>query len=555
MPRIIGRKDVHHLYSPKSRRQEFSRADWRFLIHASANIARAFAVIHNTGCVIGDVNQGGVLIAQDATVRLIDCDSFQLVSGGRKFLCEVGVETFTPPELQGRSFAGVVRTANHDNFGLAVMIFLMLFMGRHPFSGRYLGSAEMPLSKAIREYRFAYSIRPQLTQMQRPPGTPPLPIVGTELGVMFERAFEREGSLGNRPGASDWAIALDALEKRQKQCSANPAHWHLAGLLNCPWCAMEGASNVSLFPIIMPPDLGSGFNFDAFWNDVESVVSPGPPPQLDFAKISPSKMALTVGRASKKKPVAGLAAVAIFFTVLFAMPQFWPLALVGGLLTFFGIRRIIDRPEEFEKIRIRKDKATSTWAVAQQAWGAQSSAEPFEEKRRNLDRLRREWDGIPSVRNQRLQKLRIDQRRLQLERFLDRFEIDKAKISGIGAGRKQTLESFGIETAADITVAKIDAVPGFGPALRKSLLDWRNSIEGRFRFDPRQTVDPRDIARVEQEVLAERRRIQVELTKALAELRQVRGQIFARRVQLKSQVEAAQKEYLQALADFQAARF
>src|SRR5262249_14978672 len=54
MPKITGRKDIHHLYSPKSRRVDFQRADWRFLMRASANTARAFAVVHETGCIIGD---------------------------------------------------------------------------------------------------------------------------------------------------------------------------------------------------------------------------------------------------------------------------------------------------------------------------------------------------------------------------------------------------------------------------------------------------------------------------------------------------------------------
>jgi len=31
MPKVTGHKDIHHLYSPKSRRAEFAGADWRFL--------------------------------------------------------------------------------------------------------------------------------------------------------------------------------------------------------------------------------------------------------------------------------------------------------------------------------------------------------------------------------------------------------------------------------------------------------------------------------------------------------------------------------------------
>jgi DNA-binding helix-hairpin-helix protein with protein kinase domain len=118
MPRVDGHKDIHNLYSPRSRKAEFPAADWRFLIRSAANTARAFAAIHETGCVIGDVNHGGVCVSDKATVRLIDCDSFQVSVGARRYLCEVGVPTFTPPELQGKRFRGVVRTPNHDNFGL-----------------------------------------------------------------------------------------------------------------------------------------------------------------------------------------------------------------------------------------------------------------------------------------------------------------------------------------------------------------------------------------------------------------------------------------------------
>jgi DNA-binding helix-hairpin-helix protein with protein kinase domain len=160
MPKVANRKDIHKLYSPKSRRDEFKRADWRFLIRAAVNTTKAFGAVHSTGCVIGDVNEGSILVAQDATVRLIDCYSFQVISNGQRFACEVGVETFTPPELQGRNLREVTRTTNHDNFGLAIMVFLLLFMGRHPFAGRFLGKGEMPIAKAISELRSAAKILP-----------------------------------------------------------------------------------------------------------------------------------------------------------------------------------------------------------------------------------------------------------------------------------------------------------------------------------------------------------------------------------------------------------
>jgi DNA-binding helix-hairpin-helix protein with protein kinase domain len=250
MPKIADCRDIHHLYSPKGRRTVFLRADWRFLIRAATNMARAFRVVHEAGYIIGDVNHGSILVGQDATVRLIDCDSFQVTSGERCFLCEVGVETFTPPELQEKDFSRAVRTAHHDNFGLAVMVFLMLFMGRHPFAGRYLAEGEMPISQAIRECRFPYGSQHRLVQMEPPPGTPPLSIVGDSVARLFERAFAREALQQGRPDAATWASSLETLEKSTKQCAAHPSHWYLKDLQSCPWGRMEAQTGVSLFPWI-----------------------------------------------------------------------------------------------------------------------------------------------------------------------------------------------------------------------------------------------------------------------------------------------------------------
>ena len=137
MRRVSSREDAHELYSPKSRRRAFPDADFRFIVRAAANVARAFAQLHSLGHVIGDVNHGNALVGRDATVMLIDCDSFQVKDGEASFTCDVGVPLFTPPELQGRNFRGLTRSADHDAFGLAVLLFHFLYMGRHPFAGLY----------------------------------------------------------------------------------------------------------------------------------------------------------------------------------------------------------------------------------------------------------------------------------------------------------------------------------------------------------------------------------------------------------------------------------
>ena len=151
MPKITGHKQAIRVFSPKLRLQESQTINWQFLIRSAANAAGAFKAIHESGHVIGDVNDGNLLFSEKATVRLIDCDSYQITLNGSHWPCEVGTPPYQPPELQNiRSYRQEVRTSNHDCFGLAVIIFQILFMGQHPFAGRFLGTEQMPMERRIK---------------------------------------------------------------------------------------------------------------------------------------------------------------------------------------------------------------------------------------------------------------------------------------------------------------------------------------------------------------------------------------------------------------------
>jgi DNA-binding helix-hairpin-helix protein with protein kinase domain len=171
MRRVGGHHPVHNLYSPTSRKTAFPTASFRFLLRTALNISSSIASVHRAGCIVGDINHSGILIANNATATLIDCDSFQVQAAGQTFPCTVGVPEFTPPELQGKRLDQVLRTPNHDYFGLAILIFNLLFMGRHPFARRFLGRGEMPMEMAISQYRFAYSSRQRETRMGPPPAS------------------------------------------------------------------------------------------------------------------------------------------------------------------------------------------------------------------------------------------------------------------------------------------------------------------------------------------------------------------------------------------------
>lgn len=78
--------------------------------------------------------------------------------------------------------------------------------------------------------------------------------------------------------------------------------------------------------------------------------------------------------------------------------------------------------------------------------------------------------------------------------------------SPLGLGRKQTLESFGIETALDITYGALANVPGLGPKTQQKLFDRRRSLERRFVFDATKPIDPQAIRKVEADHITEMKR-------------------------------------------------
>jgi len=309
MPKFTAHKQAFKLYSPKLRPQEFPTASWQFLIRSAANAARAFAVVHESGHVIGDVKHDNLLVGGNATVRLVDCDSYQITVNGSRWFCPVGTPTHQPPELQNvRTYKGVVRIPNHDNFGLAVIIFQMLFMARHPFSGLFLGTGQMPIERAISEYRFAYGSNAAAVQMQPPPASLGLNGVTRDVALLFDRAFSKQGSQPNvRPRADEWVRALQNLEQHLKKCVVNPAHQFVDTLSKCPWCEIEAATGVPLFQVAVVGSAQTGFTIAIFWAKVSSVPNPGPPPPLpriEAQVVSLSQAAVELQQATLSAKIA-----------------------------------------------------------------------------------------------------------------------------------------------------------------------------------------------------------------------------------------------------------
>lgn len=532
MPKITGHKQAFSLYSPRLRLQEFPRASWQFLIRSAANAARAFTVIHESGNVIGDVNHGNLFVGDRATVRLIDCDSYQITINGSRWLCEVGTPTHQPPELQNvKTYKGIVRTPNHDNFGLAVIIFQMLFMARHPFSGRFLGIGEMPMERAISEYRFAYGSNAAAMQMQPPPVSLGLHGVTRDMALLFERAFSRQGSQANgRPTAREWETALQDLEAHLKKCAVNPAHQFVDSLAKCLWCDIEAVSGVPLFPVALVGSTQTGFTIADFWGKVTSVPVPGSPPTLP--RVEGRTVTLSAEALELRQTTWGARIASGLF------------ALIGGNSRIQTLKKEIEKKATDARIR---------WQNLQNNWTSYTHAKDFDGQFVHLQNLRQQYDALPQKRLQALHQLEVTRHKLQLHTHLDSCRISHARIKGIGDARKATLQSYGIETAADISQHRVLAVPGFGPVAAKNLRQWRDQQERRFRFDPNRGVDPVAKNKVEREILTERIDLERKLNEALSKLTVNSHHIVTRRRTLLAQAEQVAADLAQAEADLRAA--
>jgi DNA-binding helix-hairpin-helix protein with protein kinase domain len=552
MQKIADARDIHQLYSPKSRKAYFPKADWAFLVHASQNLAKAFAVAHANHCVIGDVNQGSILVTAKATMTLVDCDSFQYCGGGRTFRCEHGVDIFTPPELQGKAFATIDRTPVHDSFGLAILIFHLLFMGRHPFAGRYSGIGEMPIDKAISEGRFAYSAHALGLKMAPPPHMPPLSILGTDVANLFESAF----ILGKkRPTPIEWISSLSALTRKLIKCSAG--HAHLSGI-RCPWCELEAATGVEFFirTVVITAHTVQ-FSGKDFWLQVEAAAHLSSPVNIGIPTPVPSAAALEAANYRRPKDYSWPLAVAAFLCGA-AATNSTSSGFVVGLVVLIAAKSFASSAEsrriEDIKTSIRKCFAdTETiWTNMNDEYVRLCRSNPCDPVKAKLKALLNKYDDLDNLRPQMIKAMQKGQREKALIAHLDRFALRDATIPNIGDARKATLASYNIETAADITETRLTAVPGIGPVYASNLLRWRAQQESRFRYDESQPLPAATIASIDADLNAMRQNLIKDMRNGLAALTQVRNRAEEERLTQRNIAQAGADAYGQAKANLDA---
>ncbi len=556
MPKVSGRAPIHMLYSPAHRRQEYPQVAWDFLLFSARNTAAAFSAIHNHGHVLGDVNQGNVLVGADSKVVLIDTDSFQINASNTVHLCRVGVAHFTPPELQEvASFDRLPRTSNHDNFGLALLIFHLLFGGRHPYSGVPLRTdAGEVLETDIQACRYAYAFDGPQRGLEPPPKSIPITVVPDPIQAMFMAAFTENGTKGWRPTAQQWVTALDGLRRQLKRCAVTSMHVYPGHLGRCPWCALEDHGVIYFLDVRMrvPPTGTVGFVLARIWAAIEAVPAPPATPIQNMASIAVTPTPLPRGlNQAGSITLMRIIIVGAALWLLTVIPHAWFFVLCGAWWAWATVGGLggDERNAEKTKRQAARDVARQAYDQILARVRQEISQEVFSKKKQELARLRDEYQYLPEREKMEIANLHTTAEARQKHQFLERYFIDAASILGVGPAKKAALRSFGIETAADVGWNKVFAVKGFGEVLTRAVVDWRKNCERQFVFNPRLAVTEADKNAMRAQIATRKRALEINLNAGAAELQRLRQDMIHKEKELIPLLQMAGKKLAQAQAD------
>jgi DNA-binding helix-hairpin-helix protein with protein kinase domain len=479
MPRLVDCQPIQHLYNPVQRLRFFPRAGWTFQLRAAVNLAAAFDEVHKAGCLVGDVNQSNAFVSPQALVRLIDCDSFQVQSNGKQYLCEVGVPHYTPPELQRKSLRGLVRTKNHDRFGLAVLLYQLLFVGKHPYMGLYSGPGDPGFEHLIGEFRFAQGPSARSWGMSPPPHTPTFADIPLNVNSLFRRALERGSERENaRPQPTEWLIALKQLEQNISECTADTGHTYWREVKNCIWCRLATNGGPEYY-FGVASGIGNFAVDEAKLQDVVRRLA-----ACKLIEFGYDRDRYAPARAPVAEPLPSGLEEYHHTGFLGFVSRVWH-SIVGSQSPW---------DLEYHRRRISRERTLDDLDEMEKEW--ERTVRNYHRKQSeltgSLHGLISDCRGLTSQHQGELQRLTTNAEALARVRHLRLHLLADADIPKIGAGRKQILAAHNIFTAEDIDGITIFGIKGFGEALTNNLMAWRAEVLRQFRFEPATAVSPGD---------------------------------------------------------------
>jgi len=537
MPRLTSQLPLHELFGPRRRQELFPDAHWSFLVHAARNVARAFEAMHERDIVVGDVNSNNVVIHASSKTRFIDCDSFQIRRDGRLFRCTVGVPEYQPPELQTADLATVERLPQHDLFGLALMVFQLLFVGKHPFAGILPAhlTGDATIGANISAGYFFYGPAAERDGLRPPPGSLALSALPDTIEAMFARAFL--GQPAERPSASAWREALRELESDTAPCERSRRHRYVRGVA-CPWCALE---QTGLYYFAPRPDevreidetawvRFSDAEVERAWREIAAI--PRPPALADPVGVKP------------RRP-AGAALLALLAT---------PIAAIA-------LARSPERRAQLRERRARADRLQAAFRARYARWRELAHGRPFDAEIERLGAVRAELLSQRGDRERELGFARDAQARLDHATFLAQFPIPRVPqvpgslvtpsgpTTGIENRQMRDLARYGITNATHCTLANLRAVPHLRSWRIDVLVEWRMALDAQFAALPKRELAYTIRHGIEVRYARARDRLRTELLAGHERVRRLADDLTREGAELVAQLPGEAADLWQAQAD------
>ena len=182
--------------------------NWRRkqLVDLCISILEIVEQLHKSNIIIGDINANNILVADYNKVYFIDCDSFQI----GPYPCPVGTPYFTPREIQGKKYSEFLRTKEHDMFAITTLFFMILFLGKPPYSAK---GGTNP-SENVKNGNFPYKFRDRKGE-DVPDG--PWKFIWNNLPMKMKEIFEDCFADNKKPSIKDLKTVLfsyrNSLEK------------------------------------------------------------------------------------------------------------------------------------------------------------------------------------------------------------------------------------------------------------------------------------------------------------------------------------------------------
>lgn len=488
MKKLTGYVPLHMIFSPMDRKKLFPDKGYNFLVHVARNLATAFYKLHEAGLIIGDVNEGNILINSSGLVAFIDCDSFQVKGADNYFFCEVGVPRYTPPELlKERSFENVIRTVNTDSFSLAILIFQLLFLGRHPFAGKNKSAADIDEETAIRKQEFAYSLDNKKKKLFPPNDSFSITNLPTPLVTLFHSAFETD----LRPAPGEWIKNLDALLAEMITCTASRLHTYPSQMSECPWCWFKNTRGILYFIddsyLHTSNALGdiesfiNGFHLDKL--ELEKWDAPLTHPQL-----SPTPIDKKFHRYRALNIAASLACAVIFLVMYRISVSKSQLLLTCAITTPFVMYRFspfaFKLKKELDQLEATHKKLKEKLTALILEYNTPADSNNYKAGLNKLNKFVHDFRRLPEEEERRKKIVEEKVYNEQLDYFLVRFDIENHHIPSFGAAKKTALYNNGIRNAADIHKLQHMKVPGIGPKNMQVLLSWQRQLSSQFVYIP-----------------------------------------------------------------------